>query len=134
MGVEPFLVSSSVNLAVAQRLVRRICPDCKESYRASKVMIASLGLKSGDNLRFYRGKGCATCKGTGYYGRTAICEMLEMRPPIRNLVLNGGDSDTIKQRAIEQAGLTTLRQNGIKKVVEGITTIEEVMRATMEDM
>jgi len=134
MGVEPYLVSSSLNLAVAQRLVRKICPDCKESYRASKVMLSSFQLQKSDNVRFYRGKGCTTCKGTGYYGRIAICEMLELKPQVRNLVLNGGDSDTIKQKAIEFGGMTTLRQNGIRKVVEGITTIEEVMRATMEDI
>lgn len=134
MGIEPFLVSSSLNLAVAQRLVRRICPDCKESYRANKVMLSSLGLQKQDNIRFHRGKGCSTCKGTGYYGRTALCEMLEMKQSVRNLVLNGCDSDSLKQKAIEAGGMTTLRQNGIKKVLEGLTTIEEVMRATMEDM
>lgn len=134
MGIEPFLVSSSLNLAVAQRLVRKICPECKESYRASRVILSSLNLEKEDGIRFYRGKGCSRCKGTGYYGRTAICEMLEVKQSIRNFVLNGGDSETVKQKAIELNGMTTLRQNGIKKVIEGVTTIEEVMRATMEDM
>ena len=72
------------------------------------------------------------CKGTGYFGRVALCEMLEMKPLIRNLVLNGADGDTIRQKATE-LGMTSLRQNGIRKVIEGVTTIEEVMRATIED-
>lgn len=132
MGIEPFLASSSINLAVAQRLVRRVCPECKEPYRPNKVMLSSLGLQRDDDLVFYRGKGCSMCKGTGYFGRLAICEMLEMKQSIRNLVLNGADSETIKQKAIE-LGMTTLRQNGIQKVAQGLTAIEEVMRATIED-
>ena len=132
MGIEPFLASSSINLAVAQRLVRRVCPECKEPYRPNKVMLSSLGLQRDDDLVFYRGKGCSMCKGTGYFGRLAICEMLEMKQSIRNLVLNGADSETIKQKALE-LGMTTLRQNGIQKVAQGLTTIEEVMRATIED-
>jgi type IV pilus assembly protein PilB len=132
MGIEPFLVSSSLNLAVAQRLVRRICPQCKEPYRPNRVTLSSLGLPKDNDMVFYRGKGCPMCKGTGYFGRVAICEMLEMRQNIRNLVLNGADSDIIRQKALE-LGMCTLRQNGIEKVIAGVTTIEEVMRATIED-
>jgi len=132
MGIEPFLVASSLNLSAAQRLVRRICPQCKESYRPNKVALASLGLPKSNDTMFHRGKGCSMCRGTGYFGRLALCEMLEMTQAIRNLVLNGADGDTIRQTAIE-LGMVTLRQNGIQKVVDGVTTIEEVMRATMED-
>jgi type IV pilus assembly protein PilB len=132
MGIEPFLVASSLNLSAAQRLVRRICPECKESYRPNKVALASLGLPKSNDIVFHRGKGCSMCRGTGYFGRLALCEMLEMKQAIRNLVLNGADGDTIRQTAIE-LGMVTLRQNGIQKVVDGVTTIEEVMRATMED-
>ncbi len=132
MGIEPFLVSSSLNLAVAQRLVRRICSQCKEAYHPNRVTVSSLGLKRDGDIVFHRGKGCSMCKGTGYFGRVAISEMLEMQQAIRNLVLNGADAETIKQNAME-LGMITLRQNGIEKVIEGITTIEEVMRATMED-
>jgi len=132
MGIEPFLVSSSLNLSAAQRLVRRICPQCKESYRPNKVTLESLGLPKNKDTVFHRGKGCSMCRGTGYFGRLALCEMLEMTQAIRNLVLNGADGDTIRQAAIE-LGMVTLRQNGIQKVVDGVTTIEEVMRATMED-
>jgi type IV pilus assembly protein PilB len=132
MGIEPFLVSASLNLAVAQRLVRRICPECKESYHPNKVMLSSLSLTEEEGILFHRGKGCSTCKGTGYFGRVALCEMLEMRQPVRNLVLNGADGEQIKQTAIELE-MRTLRGNGIQKVVDGVTTIEEVMRATIED-
>ncbi len=132
MGIEPFLASSSLNLAVAQRLVRRICPHCREAYKPKRVMLSSLDLTEGEDIVFHRGKGCSMCKGTGYFGRVAICEMLEMKQPIRNLVLKGADGEAIKQRAIE-LGMVTLRQNGIQKVTEGVTTIEEVMRVTIED-
>jgi type IV pilus assembly protein PilB len=132
MGIEPFLVSASLNLAVAQRLVRRICPQCKESYHPNRVTLSSLGLEKDRDILFYRGKGCSMCKGTGCFGRVALCEMLEIRPVIRNLILNGADGERIKQEAIE-LGMKTLRQNGIEKVVGGVTTIEEVMRATIVD-
>ena len=132
MGIEPFLVSSSLNLAVAQRLVRRVCSQCKEPYRPNKVTLTSLGLKKDDEILFYRGKGCSMCKGTGYFGRVALCEMLELKQLVRNLVLNGADGDTIRRKAIE-LGMVPLRQNGIQKVIDGVTSIEEVMRATIED-
>jgi len=132
MGIEPFLVSSSLNLAVAQRLVRKICLQCKESYRPNRLTLSSLGLEKENDILFHRGKGCSMCKGTGYFGRVALSEMLEMKPPIRNLVLNSSDGETIRHKAME-SGMTTLRQNGIQKVIEGVTTIEEVMRATIVD-
>jgi general secretion pathway protein E len=117
---------------VAQRLVRKICLQCKESYRPNRVTLSSLGLEKENDILFHRGKGCSMCKGTGYFGRVALSEMLEMKPPIRNLVLNSSDGETIRHRALE-SGMTTLRQNGIQKVIEGVTTIEEVMRATIVD-
>lgn len=134
MGVEPYLVCSSLTLAVAQRLVRKVCPHCKESYKPSKELLGSLGIeaKAQKDLLFYHGKGCHRCKDTGYYGRTAISEMLEMRAPVRNAILNGADIDGIRQVAISM-GMTTLRENGLKKVRDGITTPEEVLRATMEE-
>jgi len=134
MGVEPYLVCSSLTLAVAQRLVRKVCPHCKESYKPSKELLGSLGIeaKAQKDLLFYHGKGCHRCKDTGYYGRTAISEMLEMRAPVRTAILNGADIDGIRQVAISM-GMTTLRENGLKKVRDGITTPEEVLRATMEE-
>ena len=134
MGVEPYLVCSSLTLAVAQRLVRKVCPHCKESYKPGKELLGSLGIEAKDqkDLLFYHGKGCRRCKDTGYFGRTAICEILEMRAPVRNAVLNGADIDGIRQMAIS-IGMTTLRENGLKKVRDGITTPEEVLRATIEE-
>jgi type IV pilus assembly protein PilB len=135
MGVEPYLVCSSLHLAVAQRLVRRICPQCKESYKPTKEVLRSLGIDGKPmqkGLLFYHGKGCRRCKDTGYYGRTAICEMLEIKGLVRNSILNGADIDGIRQVAIEM-GMTTLRENGLQKVRDGITTPEEVLRATIEE-
>ncbi len=134
MGVEPFLVCSSLTLAVAQRLVRRVCPNCKETYSPGKELLRSLGVdsKPQKGLIFSRGKGCQRCKDTGYYGRTAICEILEMKAPVRNAILNGADIEGIRQVSTG-IGMTTLRESGLQKVKEGITTPEEVLRATMEE-
>ncbi len=134
MGVEPYLVCSSLSLAVAQRLVRKICPHCKESYRPTKEVLRGLGIdgKPQKDLLFHRGKGCHRCKNTGYYGRTAICEMLEMKVPVRNAILNGADIEGMRQVALE-LGMTTLRESGLRRVRDGITTPEEVLRATIEE-
>jgi type IV pilus assembly protein PilB len=134
MGVEPYLVCSSLTLAVAQRLVRRICPHCKESYKPTKELLRNFGMdgKPQKSLLFNRSKGCRRCKDTGYYGRTAICEILEMKAPVRNAILNGADIEGIRQAALE-LGMTTLRENGLQKVKDGITTPEEVLRATIEE-
>jgi len=134
MGVERYLVCSSLHLAVAQRLVRKVCPHCRESYKPSKEVLRSLGIdgKPQKNLLFSRGTGCRRCRETGYYGRTAICEMLEMKAPIRKAILSGADIETMRQVALE-LGMTTLRESGLQKVREGITTPEEVLRATLEE-
>jgi len=134
MGVEPYLVCSSLSLAVAQRLVRKICPHCKESYRPTKEMSRSLGIegKPEKDLLLHRGKGCHRCKGTGHYGRTAICEMLEMKAQVRNTILNGADIEGMSNVAIE-LGMTTLRESGLQKVKDGVTTPEEVLRVTIEE-
>ena len=134
MGVEPYLVCSSLSLAVAQRLVRKICPHCKESYKPTKEVLRSLGIdgKPQKDLLFHQGKGCHRCKGTGYYGRTAICEMLEMKASVRNAILNGADIEEMRKVAHE-LGMTTLREGGLQRVRNGITTPEEVLRATIEE-
>ncbi len=134
MGVESYLVCSSLSLTVAQRLVRKICPHCKESYTPTKEVIQGLGMdgKAQKGMLFNRGKGCRRCKDTGYYGRTAICEVLEMKAPIRNAILNGADIEMIRQAALT-LGMSTLRESGLKKVEGGITTPEEVLRATIEE-
>ncbi len=132
MGVEPFLISSSVIGIVAQRLVRTICENCKQSYVPSKEVIDEIGveLPKGD-LKFYRGAGCKSCKNTGYKGRMGIFEMLTLNDKIRDLILAKTSSAQIKHVA-QEAGMRTLREDGIAKVLTGITTIDEVIRVTQE--
>ena len=133
MGIEPFLVASSVVAIIAQRLVRVICPSCKGPYKPERTLLQELGLiPSRSNKRtFYRGTGCPECLGTGYRGRTGIYEILLVDDVIRGLVLKTSDSVTIKAEGVNR-GMTTLRDDGIRKVLEGTTTIEEVVRVTQQ--
>jgi general secretion pathway protein E len=133
MGIEPFLVASSVVAIIAQRLVRVICPACKGPYKPERALLQELGLPpSRSNKRtFYRGSGCPECLGTGYRGRTGIYEILLVDDVIRGLVLKTSDSVTIKREGVNR-GMTTLRDDGIRKALEGITTIEEVVRVTQQ--
>ncbi|MBU4304251.1 MAG: GspE/PulE family protein, partial [Candidatus Omnitrophica bacterium] len=135
MGIEPYLVSSSVDCVIAQRLVRVICPACKEEFSPHAEIINEFGIHSGrfEQKRFYRGKGCEGCKSTGYLGRTAIFEILVMTDEIREMVLNRLPSNIIKQKAVS-SGMKTLRLSGWEKVISGITTPEEVIRVTQEDV
>ena len=128
MGIEPFLVASSVVGVVAQRLVRKVCPYCKESYRPSLEELRELGIEDFSGY-FYRGKGCENCMGTGYLGRTAIYEILVVDGRIRKAILENRDSDEIKEIAVK-AGMKTLRMDGAEKVKMGVTTPEEVLRVT----
>ncbi len=133
MGIEPFLVCSALTMSVAQRLVRKICPECKEVVQPSPDMLAGLGLDTRDSsVRFYEGKGCPKCKGTGYYGRTGVFEILEVNQRIKDLVLQGALPETIHRMAIEQ-GMVTLRQCAVRKVLSGITTFSEVLRVCIEE-
>ncbi len=137
MGVEPYLVASSVEAFVAQRLVRIICPQCKiESPHAEveiKKEIASvLKISDFNQIKIYRGRGCEHCSNTGFYGRTAIYEILVMNETIRAAILEKPRADHIKQIAVKY-GMTTLRQNGLKKVLEGVTTPEEVLNITANE-
>ena len=132
MGVEPFLISSSVIAIIAQRLVRKICKDCKHSYVPSKEILDRLGAqlpKTG--LKFYRGEGCKSCKNTGYKGRIGIFEMLMLDDKIRDMILTKVSSNQIKDAA-QEAGMKTLREDGIEKVLDGSTTIDEVIRVTQD--
>ncbi len=131
MGVEPFLVASSVNLVLAQRLARVICPNCKEEMEASPEMLKTVGL-NGESFAVYRGAGCQNCGGTGYRGRIALYEVMPMWDALRELVLGGGTATEIKRTAMKN-GMQTLRQSGLGKVREGLTTVEEVLRVTMGD-
>jgi type IV pilus assembly protein PilB len=136
MGIEPFLISSSLLGAVAQRLVRTICPNCKAPYEPTKEEIEAIKATLGDvdlsNITFYKGKGCPKCNGKGYKGRTAIHEIMLMNDEIRELVLKKASRETIKEVA-RKYGMVTLREDGMQKVLKGITTVEEVMRVTAAD-
>ena len=135
MGVEPFLVASSIIGIMAQRLIRTLCPDCKEPYPASEEEMRELGLSAdmvGKHPAFWRGKGCGNCLNTGYQGRLGIHEMLLPTDEIRQLILQNVDSNTIKKKAMAQ-GMRTLREDGARKVLAGITSSAEVLRVTGED-
>jgi len=131
MGVEPFLISSSVILVAAQRLVRKICDDCKESYKMDAGTAKRLGMDTG-KLTFYRGKGCKKCMNTGYKGRVGLAEVMPMTPRVKELISSAAQEHQIKDAARKE-GMKTLRENGLAKAQRGITTIEEVLRVTVGD-
>ncbi len=133
MGIEPFLVASSVVAVLAQRLLRRICPDCKRPYRASEDELSRLDLPPGSAVTLYRGAGCAACSQTGYRGRTGIFELMVLDDDIRRLIGGKADSTAIKQTAIAK-GMVTLKQEGAERVIQGQTTLEEVMRITQQEI
>ena len=131
MGIEPFLISSSVILACAQRLVRRICPNCKEEFQPEPEIFTKLNIEN-DGSTLYRGAGCSRCKGRGYVGRAPILEVLPVSESIRRLIIKRASAAVVKNQAISE-GMKSLRMVGIDKAKEGITTLEEVMRVTSED-
>ena len=134
MGVEPFLVSSSVNAILAQRLVRKICPHCRDSYKPDKDYLARVGLspiKFGDRV-LYHGHGCPECMGTGYKGRLGLFELMVLNDTLKSLILTTSDTGQIKRQALASLamGMRTLRQDGLRKVLAGQTTLEEVFRVS----
>ncbi len=133
MGIEPFLVTSSVIGILAQRLVRVICNDCKEEYAPDEESLKNIGItpEMVTGKKIYRGKGCPSCLNTGYKGRTGVFELMFLDDTIKNLILKTSDANAIKRKAVHQ-GMTTLRQDGARKVLDGITTIEEVFRVTQQ--
>jgi len=134
MGIEPFLVASSVVLILAQRLVRRVCKDCKEVEKVPVPTLVKAGMSesNAEKAVCYKGKGCSTCSDTGYKGRVALYEVMPIGEEVRELILQGASSDEIKKRAIG-AGMKTLRMSGLAKVIEGLTTLEEVVDSTFSD-
>ncbi|ACI22194.1 MULTISPECIES: type IV-A pilus assembly ATPase PilB [Thermodesulfovibrio] len=134
MGIEPFLIASSVILIVAQRLVRKLCESCKKEQKISKETFLKLGFpeESFDSLKIYEAQGCAECNQTGYRGRVALYEVMPIKDEIRELILTGASTNEIKKEAIK-LGMLTLRHSGIRKIMAGITSIEEVLRVTVED-
>jgi type IV pilus assembly protein PilB len=131
MGIEAFNVASAVNLVVAQRLVRRICKDCKAPHAYTDVEIKVLGdnVEELKQMAFMRGTGCETCSGTGYKGRAGLYEVMAMTPELRRLILRGGSVAEIRDQAVVD-GMLTLRMDGIKKISRGVTTMEEVIKET----
>ncbi|MFA5115759.1 MAG: ATPase, T2SS/T4P/T4SS family [Candidatus Omnitrophota bacterium] len=133
MGIEPYLVASSVECVIAQRLVRLICPKCKRPVKEKKAVLEELGIKDiPKDAEAFEGKGCESCKFTGYRGRTAIYEFLVLNEDIRQMVLNRNSADQIKKKAVA-LGMRTLRGDGIEKVFKGLTTVSEVVRVTPKE-
>lgn len=131
MGIEPFLIASSVILTCAQRLVRRICPNCVEEFQPEPELLQKLGIED-EGTVFYHGAGCDRCKRRGYAGRAAVLEVLPISEAIRRLIIKRASATVIKNQAISE-GMRTLRVVGIDKAREGVTTLEEVYRVTAED-
>ncbi len=129
MGVEPFLISSSVIGVVAQRLVRTICLRCKEEYTPSPELLAKVDWSDKEDLKLYRGKGCQECKHTGYKGRTGLFEIIVVDAEIRKLIMTKVAANSIKE-VVRKAGVKSLQSEGLDKVLTGVTTIEEVLRET----
>ena len=134
MGIEPLLVSASVILVVAQRLARKICQNCKAEHEVSETALLKIGFPPDKikDVKCYMGMGCPECNNTGYKGRIALYEIMSVKDALRELILQGASSADIKKEAV-RFGMSTLRQSGINKVMDGVTTIEELLRVTFED-
>jgi type IV pilus assembly protein PilB len=132
MGIEPFLVATSVNLIQAQRLIRRICKDCKKEHPTPIEALVEIGFspEEAGSVKTYKGKGCPTCNDTGYKGRIGLYEVMEITDEIRELILIGASSLELRKKSIED-GMITLRGSGLTKIRNGVTTIEEVLRETV---
>ncbi len=134
MGVEPFLVASSINLILAQRLARRVCPECAQEVQVNPEILVNIGIAAEEarHVKLKQGKGCNRCANTGYKGRIALYEVMPMREELKDFVLNGASTTEIKREAI-RLGMLTLRASGLLRLREGVTTVEEVLRVTAAD-
>jgi type IV pilus assembly protein PilB len=132
MGIEPFLVATSVNLIAAQRLVRRVCTSCKGEVQVPIQTLLSVGFTEAESssLKIVQGRGCEKCNNNGYKGRVALFEVMGITEDVRELILSGATAVELRRKAIEE-GMITLRQSGLQKVRDGVTTIEEVVRETV---
>ncbi len=132
MGIEPFLVATSVNLIQAQRLIRRVCKDCKQDHPTPPEALIEVGFSADEarTMKTYKGKGCSTCNQTGYKGRIGLYEVMEITDELRELILIGASALELRKKAIDD-GMITLRESGLYKIREGVTTIEEVVRETV---
>ena len=131
MGVEPFLISSTLEAVLAQRLVRTVCKRCRVAYEPTDAVVAELGLTRADvnNRPFYYGKGCVECNETGYKGRKGLFELLLISEPVRELINIRAPAGVIRAKALE-LGMRTLREDGIRSILDGVTTVEEVLKYT----
>jgi type IV pilus assembly protein PilB len=131
MGVEPYQFVSALNCVLAQRLVRRICEDCKQPVRIARAALVESAMDPAlaDTQTFYEGAGCIECGGTGYKGRTAICELMDLTDRIRDMILDRRPTSEIK-RAARDEGMTFLRQCAVSRVLEGVTTLREINKVT----
>jgi len=127
MGIEPFLVASSVNVIMAQRLVRRLCPKCKQKEKIHPEALRELGIVSDETFDMYKAAGCPACSNTGYSGRTGLYEVMPVSDALREMILNRASAAEIKEQAVRE-GMATLRGDGIWKLKNGITSLEEVLR------
>jgi len=134
MGIENYLVSSVLVAVLAQRLVRVICPECREADELDAAAVRKMGIKTevDGSLQVFRGKGCAACSFTGYHGRTGIYEFLVISEEIQRLILEKTDANLIRQKALT-LGMKTLWDDGWRKVEEGVTTLEDLLRVTKEE-
>jgi len=131
MGVEPFLVSASTNVIVAQRLARRVCQSCKEMNPVPAPALVNVGFSSEEakTIKAYKGKGCMACSDTGYKGRVALYEVMLIKDNIKEAILQGASAMELRELG-RKNGMQTLREAGLQKIREGMTTVEEVLRVT----
>lgn len=131
MGIEPFLIASSLMVVVGQRLVRKVCQKCKKAYKPTAELLKELEISEASDITFVEGAGCQNCRGTGYSGRIALFEVLVIDEAVRNLIIAKASTTTIRAAAFK-TGFTGLREEGLDKAIKGITTLEEVLRVTQE--
>jgi type IV pilus assembly protein PilB len=133
MGIEPFLISSAVRLIQAQRLVRRICKDCKKETSVPVQVLIAAGFsgEEAETIQVFKGEGCSRCNGSGYRGRIGLFEAMEMTSSLQELILDDPSAEDLRRHAIAN-GMITLRRSGLEKIKQGLTTIEEVLKETVK--
>jgi type IV pilus assembly protein PilB len=132
MGIEPFLVATSVNLIVAQRLIRRVCQKCKQPEDVPVQALLNVGFAEAEapNIQLFKGRGCEVCNQRGYKGRVGLYEVMKISEDLRELILSGASAVELRRKSIEE-GMVSLRESGLQKIRDGVTTIEEVVRETV---
>ena len=133
MGVQPFLVSSSVRAFLAQRLVRMLCPNCKVPAEHPKAFLAQIGFPLTQASRIMQAKGCERCRNTGYQGRAALFEICMVTPALQDMISQSKPGEALRTKALQE-GMVPLRQDGWNRVIGGVTTVEEVVRVTAADV